>query len=239
MKVQQPPAVEPRHERTARKFAEVFRRLSGARTPPSGSEPSQAPRSSVSAPALRTPSHAAPGVTAQAQREARAQMHAKAATLVAERSEALNRGEQKVDARVLELIVHELSAEMGLPLASSDDSPTVPLTRAEINAVLGGPAHEQAVPELPQVSDLRALVERIRVFVKNDRPALALSVTGGLNAEVEIERAGPKLVSLRITGRGGLPRTQEINSLKEALAAKGIRVSMIEVAMGAPARRAG
>jgi hypothetical protein len=71
------------------------------------------------------------------------------------------------------------------------------------------------------------LIEKIEVFVRSQRPALAMRLGGSLEATVEVERTGTREVALRIQGhRGPLPR-EDLARLQEALAARGLKLSAL------------
>jgi hypothetical protein len=63
------------------------------------------------------------------------------------------------------------------------------------------------------------------VFVKSQRPALAMRLGGTLDATVEVERTGEREVSLRIQGRRGRFPQKDLTRIREALAARGLKLS--------------
>ncbi|HEX8700995.1 MAG TPA: hypothetical protein VF815_19270, partial [Myxococcaceae bacterium] len=71
------------------------------------------------------------------------------------------------------------------------------------------------------------LIERIEVFVKSQRPALSLSLRGTLDATVELERTGPREVAVRLQGRKGPVPVEELARLRDALEARGLRLSAL------------
>lgn len=238
MKIERKQVAEAKRTEPGKKFTEVLKKVTGCKVT-DGKAPKQPHAKPV---VLNSHSAQAQGAilsehrahatkVAEGLRSARSEMNAEAARLGEVRTEAATQTEQKVEGRVLDLIVNELSAEFGVK-QHPDQQPTQPLTKAEIAAAIGGPVKEAKPEDVPRLDNLKALVEQIQLFVKNNRPAMAVSVGGSLNAHVEIERTGPKLVALKLVGRGALPRTQDLNAIREELAAKGIRVSVLEVAMG-------
>jgi hypothetical protein len=136
---------------------------------------------------------------------------------------------EKVDARVLALIVKELeSAFDGRPphverAANCDgkaqpfraDAPPPPVKGAEASA-----RAEQAV----------ALIERIETFVRSSRPALALTLNNSLGARVEIERLGPRQVALKLIGQKGPPSADAVSRIRDELRARGLEVGALSVA---------
>lgn len=258
MKVESEKITEAAAQATKEKFCDVVKRATHAaagkaehaaapkeKAPTTGPVPIVGPRSAV--PPSKGTAHvnaiataqshafgesrAAANKVAEGLHSARSEMHHEVSRLADVRAEAGFTQEQKVEGRVLDLIVNELAHEFRLPVAN-DLVATQPMTRAEIANVLGGPIKEQSVQNVPRVEDIAALVDQIRVFMKNNRPAMAVSVGGTLNAHVEIEKTGPKLVALKVIGRGALPKTYDINKIREGLAEKGIKVSVVEVALG-------
>ena len=143
--------------------------------------------------------------------------------------EATSTQAEKVDARVLSLIVKELeSAFDGEPphverAANCDgksqpfraDAPPPPVKSAEAPA-----RAEQAV----------ALIERIETFVRSSRPALALTLNNSLGARVEIERLGPGQVALKLIGQKGPPSADAVSRIREELRARGLKVGALSVA---------
>jgi hypothetical protein len=69
------------------------------------------------------------------------------------------------------------------------------------------------------------LIEKIDVFVKSQRPALAMRLGGALEATVEVERTGPREVALRIQGRRGPLPSEDLARIRDALAARGLKLS--------------
>jgi hypothetical protein len=78
------------------------------------------------------------------------------------------------------------------------------------------------------------LIEKIEVFVKSQRPALALHLGGVLDATVEVERTGAREVALRIQRRRGPLPQEDLARIREALAARGLKLSAFLTARGTP-----
>lgn len=74
-----------------------------------------------------------------------------------------------------------------------------------------------------------AVVERIEVLLKSGRPALAMSLSGSLAAQVQIERTGPRQVAVTLVGRNGPPGAQAVEALRAQLAQSGITLSRLEL----------
>ncbi|OJH37999.1 hypothetical protein [Cystobacter ferrugineus] len=161
------------------------------------------------------------------------------------RGEAHQTNQERVHQRLTALIARELAreppAEPGtdrgasvarggevLPAEPPDARPTPPGTRLEGSP---GPAMAGATsPGETRVQSTLALIEKIEVFVRSQRPALALRLGGALEATVEVERTGPREVALRIQGhRGPLPR-ENLARIQEELAARGLRLKALSSA---------
>lgn len=204
--------------------------------------PPAAPRTGGTAPLARTQAVSAQvagtqrqvartAVNAEAERlsSVRASHHEAAARQTARAVETTTGQAEKVDARVLSLIVKELeSAFDGEPphverAANCDgkaqpfraDAPPPPVKAAEAPA-----RAEQAV----------ALIERIETFVRSSRPALALTLNNSLGARVEIERLGPGQVALKLIGQKGPPSADAVSRIREELRARGLKVGALSVA---------
>jgi hypothetical protein len=72
-----------------------------------------------------------------------------------------------------------------------------------------------------------ALIEKIDVFMKSQRPALSLRLGGALEATVEVERTGSREVALRIQGHRGPVAPGQLEHIREALASRGLRLSRL------------
>ncbi|MBF5041194.1 hypothetical protein FGE12_02260 [Aggregicoccus sp. 17bor-14] len=185
---------------------------------------------------------ARPG-SAEGLRLVRSGLHAEAQRLGDVRSEGLGRSEQRDGQRMAELISRELRRELTRETAPSPlPEPTRHAERAQSPAELGAEgdteglavggagarkAHAQDAPEARAEAAL-ALIERIELFVRSQRPAMALSVGGALAATVEVERTGPREVALRLTGRNGPPAPTALTELRAALEARGLRLRSLE-----------
>lgn len=175
-------------------------------------------------------------------RQARQGMHVEAQRLGSVRQEALADGGTQASHRVTELLAREVErsfraeprpAQCPLPSPTRDDRSSEGLSRvsAPEGARAAGGATESAAPASPpgaQVESTLALIEKIEVFVKSQRPALGISLRGPLEATVEVERTGPREVALRIQGRHGPVPTEDVARLRDALEARGLRLSVLQ-----------
>jgi len=162
------------------------------------------------------------------------------------RDEAGARHEERTEHRLAELVVRELSRELtrGMtpprhePRAEPPPPPQAPVhTDATVDAATGTPRHQalasgatghpEVAPPTARVDAALELIERIEVFVKSQRPALSMSLRGTLDATVEVERTGPREVALRIQGRGAPVPEAALVRLREALTARGLRLSTL------------
>ncbi|MBN8232914.1 hypothetical protein JYK02_35915 [Corallococcus macrosporus] len=171
-------------------------------------------------------------------RQARQGMHVEAQRLGTVRQEALSEGGTQATHRASELLAREVERSFRaeprpLPAPSRDDrppevpsrAPTIEGPRLASGSVEGaGPAS----PPVAQVESTLALIEKIEVFVKSQRPALGLSLRGALEATVEVERTGPREVAVRIQGRHGPVPTEDVARLRDALEARGLRLSVLQ-----------
>ncbi|NNC03824.1 hypothetical protein HJC10_13325 [Corallococcus exiguus] len=175
-------------------------------------------------------------------RQARQGMHVEVQRLGSVRQEALADGGTQASHRVTELLAREVErsfraeprpAPCPLPSPTRDDRSAESLSRGSTpeGARAAGGATESAAPASPpvaQVESTLALIEKIEVFVKSQRPALGLSLRGSLEATVEVERTGPREVALRIQGRHGPVPTEDVARLRDALEARGLRLSVLQ-----------
>lgn len=142
--------------------------------------------------------------------------------------ETLASATEKVDARVLALIVKELeSAFEGEPphveRAANCDGKATPF-RAE------APPPVKAAEPPARAEQAVALIERIETFVRSSRPALALTLNNSLGARVEIERLGPGRIALKLIGQQGPPSADAVSRIREELRARGLQVGALSVA---------
>ncbi|GMT95893.1 hypothetical protein KH5H1_00120 [Corallococcus caeni] len=220
----------------------------GALRPPGGPGTGPAVRATPALPGVRA-SGAILSMTRSALgspetlRQARQGMHVEAQRLGTVRQEALSEGGTQASHRASELLAREVERSFRaeprpvpppLPSPLRDDRSSEGLARASTvegpraasgSAEGAGPAS----PPVAQVESTLALIEKIEVFVKSQRPALGLSLRGPLEATVEVERTGPREVALRIQGRHGPVPTEDVARLRDALEARGLRLSVLQV----------
>lgn len=226
---------------------EPFRKvLDGPRAGQATSPPPQpgpkvataAARTSVAPPALRALAAATQAVKLG---EARTQATHQVQQRVQHRAEGLEANQERQQQRVLELIRCELSRDAPQE-ARRDPSP---LPDARVLPERGGPPRDPAADsqvsgagaassavggksESPKVEAAAAieLVQRVELFLRSARPAMALQLDGAL-ARVELERTGKNQVALSIQGRAGPPSADELARIREELRARGIEVTAL------------
>lgn len=119
----------------------------------------------------------------------------------AERSEGVM---ERAEARVFQLLKGE--AQAGLP-----------------------PAEKPGVSPQARTEQALALIERIELFVRSQRPSLALTLNNSLGARVEVERMGPKVIALRLVGHRGPPTAEAVSLIRDELRARGLKVAALSV----------
>jgi hypothetical protein len=169
-------------------------------------------------------------------------MNAEAHRLRDVRGEAHQTSQERMHQRLTDLVARELAREpraepvpsRSTPLSPEAEPPPAASPVEALSAAggtsLGGiqgaapRASEPANPEA-RVQAALELIEKIEVFVKSQRPALAMRLGGTLDATVEVERTGEREVALRIQGRrGGFPQ-KDLLRIREALAERGLKLS--------------
>ncbi|HEX8434359.1 hypothetical protein [Archangium sp.] len=157
------------------------------------------------------------------------------------RGQAHQTDQERVRQRVTDLIFRELAREprpepvsphSATPrgLEPSASPPPVEALSAAGEVRTGGPGGASAAaldtpnPEVRAQAALE-LIEKIEVFVKSQRPALAMRLGGALDATVEVERTGAREVSLRIQGRRGPLPQEDLARIRDALAERGLKLS--------------
>jgi len=157
------------------------------------------------------------------------------------RGEAHQTHQERVQQRVTDLISRELAREpRAEPVAprpaATPPGSEAPTSQPSVEALAAGEARARgpggagtATVDAPN-PEVRAqaaleLIEKIEVFVKSQRPALAMRLGGALDATVEVERTGARAVSLRIQGRRGPLPQQDLARIRDALADRGLKLS--------------
>lgn len=171
-------------------------------------------------------------VDAEADRLAtvRAGHHEATAQREVKATEALASPPERVDARVLSLILKELESAFDRDpphverAANCDGKPGQPF-RADAT-----PAPATPAPAPARAEQAVALIERIETFVRSARPALALTLNNSLGARVEIERLGPGRIALKLVGQRGPPSADAVSRIREELLARGLKVGALSVA---------
>ncbi|MGV3621688.1 MAG: hypothetical protein ACO1OB_12765 [Archangium sp.] len=142
------------------------------------------------------------------------------------RTDARQTNHERTEARVLELITKELSADVAPANAPVRDV----LPQQPIAASAGQqPAKVEATPET-KAAQAVALIEKIERFVKSQRPGLAITLNNSLGAHVEIERMGPRQIALRLVGKNGPPSAEAISRIRDELQARGLQVGALSIA---------
>ncbi len=145
---------------------------------------------------------------------------------VAARGEALDDQTTQRRHDAVDAMFRELVNEFGkVPEPTARPVPTSPL----------GEAATAAAPTAKQVADNRAvqavrLIEKIDIFVRTQRPALALTLNNSLGARVEIERVGDGRVALRLVGHGGPPSPEAVSRIRDEMEARGLKIAVLAVA---------
>lgn len=220
-----------------------------AKTPLQGGQPA---RSLVTAPRGATGALAAAALARTPQRGAfasaehlgqvRQGLNTEAHRLRDVRGDAHQTHQERVQQRVTDLIARELAREPRAEPVAPRSPPTPPgaetqasLPPMEALSATGGTqpgGAGGATPVAPSNPEVRMqaaleLIEQIEVFVKSQRPALAMRLGGALDATVEVERTGEREVSLRIQGRRGRIPPQDLARIREELAARGLKLSAL------------
>lgn len=114
-------------------------------------------------------------------------------------------------------------------LAQALEQPPVPPAPAVPWA--SGPTSEggEATSPASRVDSALKLVERIEVLLRSGRPQLELSVGGAFQAEVLLERTGPREVAVMVRGKNGPPPPQELARLREELRRRGLKLSSLGI----------
>lgn len=164
---------------------------------------------------------------------ARTGMDAKVEKAHEVRADGVGRTEAKVEAKALELIAKELKDERPEPAPPAGELKPAQVIHFERRATQHTDASPQQSREA-KVDGILALVEKIRIFERQGRPAMAISVGGSLDAHVEIERAGHRLVTLKVVGKSKIPSAARLNEIRDELNRRGIKVASLSISAGAP-----
>lgn len=181
-------------------------------------------------------------------REVRASHQARAALLTERRAEASEKRIEQQNERAMQLLLRELARprepearptgsgperapKQDAGAQSEPKTSTAELARGHAAAGQGS-ATGTPVEGETRPSPLAAAewIERVEVMLKAQRPALRLSVGGGLQAELQIERLGPREVSVRLELRKGQAGPQDLEAIRAEIEARGIRLAKLELA---------
>lgn len=181
------------------------------------------------APVVQTLQHARTQANHEAQRlgTVRAQHAQTAEGLERTRTQHGEATVEKREARIIDFIVRELTQDERPP------RPTEPATVHHLQPMLGAAVAAPPKPEVPaetKAAQAVALIEKIEVFVKSQRPGLALTLNNSLGAHVEIERIGPKEIALKLVGHRGPPTAEAVSRIRDELRARGLKVGALSVA---------
>jgi len=191
-------------------------------------------------PVVAIDAHRGVSTVATARAQARVEMDASARRRVAEGVVATEQASTRLEGRAAELLHAALRAGS---LAGGEPSPVTTSTpQPALGARVTGPFQRNELqpssaagnggPPAPSVAEERvdramALVERIDRFVRSGRPALALTLRGGLPGRLELQRVGPGVISLRLSSPRP-PAPSELGELRQALEARGLSVRSLE-----------
>lgn len=179
---------------------------------------------------------AQPGVVARARVEAeagrlttvRAEHHVQAQALTQTRQGHQEQAHAQVDERALEHMVAELERCLGQAAAEKPSQLPFAVVTPPPPPVQGAEARE---PPLPiRALQALALVERIEVFMKEQRPTLALTLNNALACTVELERLAPGTVAVTLKGKQGPPSPEMVSRLRDELRDRGLKLGALSVA---------
>lgn len=222
-------------EKPKPEFKEVLKIVAkpAAKMPPP--LPSRLPRSTGTSTSL-APGHSAAFSEARAhahrvvevRSQARLGMEQKVEKAQEVRTDGVCQHEHKTEAKVLELIARELKEDKPEPVKEVGvESKAATVTHFQRPTSAAAQSGESKADS--KVGGIMELVERIRVFERAGRPAMAFTVGGSLDAHVEIERAGPKLVTLKLVGKSKVPSAAKLNELRDELGRRGIKVASMSI----------
>lgn len=147
-------------------------------------------------------------------------------------------------ARLIDLIAREFSEDRdGSWHRMHPERPSLPPpTMTQMQFDLPHPPPPQQQPQYTKLENLAetpvqtraaqavALIEHIELFVKSQRPGLALTLNNSLGAHVQIQRVGPREIALKLVGHAGPPTAEAVARIREELRARGLKLSALCVA---------
>jgi hypothetical protein len=146
------------------------------------------------------------------------------------RSERHGANTEQTKHKVIELISTELNVDRPMPERRAEQAQSIfPIAAAIGNSGQLQSNQATAPPLKADAAAALALIEKIETFVKSQRPGLSLSLHESLGARVEIERRGPKEVSLKFFGGQRSPAPAAIHRIQEMLVARGLKVKDLTV----------
>jgi hypothetical protein len=175
-----------------------------------------------SAPKISTPVRVAKGavVSTAKLKQARQSMQSDADRKGDNRGDTARGSEKQRETHVMDLIVRELSESFGR-------SPLPPPPQVFPTTV--APPADASSPQ-KRAEAVAQLIDRIEVLVRSRRPTLAFTLNNSFAAKVEVEKTGPKQVSLRIQGWNGPPPPSEIALIRDALRERGLKLTSLSLA---------
>ncbi len=126
---------------------------------------------------------------------------------------------------MMDTLVRELTAEV--PQGSKPAASAPGLDAGGLLPPSIAPASAPEGLKPTAAAEAIAMIERIESLVKNNRPALQLSLSSSLARSVEIERVGPKEVALTLVGKDGPPSAEAVSRIRDELAARGLKVAAL------------
>jgi hypothetical protein len=159
------------------------------------------------------------GVSSAKLARARQSIRSDAAGQLEERRDTAEGNEKQRHARAMDLIVRELTESFG-------EAPRLPTPPVAPSAAT--PPADAASPE-KRAEAVAQLIERINVLVRSQRPTLSFTLNNSFAAKVEVEKTGPRQVSLRIQGWNGPPPPSEIALIREALRERGLKLTSLSL----------
>jgi hypothetical protein len=173
---------------------------------------------------------------------ARASSHAEAKRLGDVRTDGVQKSEQRVHARSTTVSQqHEKLDEravqlIGAELKNSFENDPPSKVPAPAMVVSQPPPISQApvkTPEVPpsvKAEQAVALIEKIEIFVKSQRPTLSITLNNSLGARVEIEKVGPREVSLKLVGHKTPPGPEVLARIQREMKTRGLKIAQMTVA---------
>jgi hypothetical protein len=143
----------------------------------------------------------------------------------AERAEVI---EERGVARILDFIAKEFTPDTQTR-TTFPEAPIASVHHLHPGAAQGATKLDATPPEA-KAAQAVALIERIEVFVRSQRPGLALTLNNSLGASAEIERVGPKEIALKLVGHRGPPTAEAVSRIRDELHARGLKVVALSVA---------